>query len=468
MADEDNKPPVPDPNAAVPPAEPEPVLESQGGDDYIVEEEPPQDLEMNRGPSVGKGKTRALVTGFILFVLVGAAMWFLFAGPSEQTITARSIQAVTPSSEIVIAPTPPPPSPVSGSSGNALPTPTVPPVAPPPPPPAVPPVPPPPPKFNATTSLPPPPPPPKPTSVVTAPVAPTVPSGTQETPPDIAAPSPLAATDPEADKTRQQRLRSNMLIMDTATTEEKAGDSKVGEDPFAAKDTNIAFQANALKPTKSAKQIATRLSNLNLTVAQGKIINAVLETAINTDLPGPLRAIVSRDIYTESGREVAVPKGSRLIGIYNSTVIRGQSRVLIVWTRIIRPDGIDIMVASPGVDSLGRGGVLGMTDNKYSEIFSSALLTSIISIAVAGGAEAISGDQTSTTTNANGTTTTGSASSLAAADAVGSVGSIGKSIVNTMLDLKPTITVDQGTLVNVFVNRDLTFPPTSGSAQFIE
>ena len=113
----------------------------------------------------------------------------------------------------------------------------------------------------------------------------------------------------------------------------------------------------------------------------------MLETAINTDLPGTLRAIVSRDVFAESGKEVMIPKGSRIIGTYNTGISRGQRRVMIVWTRLIRPDGLDIEIGSPGVDSLGRAGVEGDVDNKYAEIFSAAILTSVVTIGAATAAE---------------------------------------------------------------------------------
>jgi type IV secretion system protein VirB10 len=258
-----------------------------------------------------------------------------------------------------------------------------------------------------------------------------------------------------------------MLIMDVGGGGGGA-EQKSANNALDASDPNRAFISNVLKATSAEQQKAERLSNLNRTIAQGKIINSVLETAVNTDLPGQLRAIVSRDIYPESGRNVLIPKGSRLIGVYNSVIRRGQTRVLIVWSRLIRPDGVDIMIGSPAIDSLGRAGVNGIVDNKYSEIFSAALLTSVITIGIATSVEAISGDETTTTTNANGTTTTGGAGAIAAAGAVANIGNIGKDIVNTMLDLKPTVTIDQGTRVDVFVNRDLIFPGSTANTQFIE
>ena len=287
----------------------------------------------------------------------------------------------------------------------------------------------------------------------------------------MARPGDIRAINPAlsfSDKDDQKRLRSNMLVLDGQANTAKAGEQRAAEDALKKNDPNSAFTDNVLKATKADIAAATRVSNLSTTILQGKIVNAVLETAVNTDLPGPLRAIVSRDVYAESGREVMIPKGSRLIGTYNTGVTRGQRRVLIVWTRLIRPDGLDIEIGSPGIDSLGRAGVEGLVDNKYSEVFSAALLTSVISIGAATAADALISSESTTTTNSNGTTSSGGAGAAGAATAVENLGQVGRSIVDTALDLRPTITIDQGTRVNVFVNRDLVFPSAILDTPFIQ
>ncbi|MDE3016968.1 MAG: TrbI/VirB10 family protein, partial [Pseudomonadota bacterium] len=284
--------------------------------------------------------------------------------------------------------------------------------------------------------------------------------------PNVSAIAPFRFSDRE----EQKRLHSNMLVLDGGHTAGDSAETRAARTALDAKDPNAAFASNVLKASTAEKASAHRMSNLGMTIAQGKIINAVMETAVNTDLPGTLRAIVSRDVYAESGHQVMIPKGSRLIGKYNTDVLRGQRRVMIIWTRLIRPDGIDIDIGSPGVDALGRSGANGMVDNKYSEIFSTALLTSVLDIGVAVATDRLSNNQAATsTTNANGTTSTGSAAAMAGATAVGNIGNVANNVINTMLDLRPTITLDQGTEVNVFVNKDLTFPNLAGGdSQFIE
>ena len=126
---------------------------------------------------------------------------------------------------------------------------------------------------------------------------------------------------------------------------------------------------------------------------------------------------------------------------------------------MIRPDGVDIAIDSPAIDTLGRVGVGGDVDNKYFEMFSSALLTSSLDIAVAEITDKLFPNQSSTTTTGNGTTTTTQTpAETAVQSAVQNIGNVGQSIASSALNLVPTITVDQGTQVSVFVNHDLIFP----------
>ena len=230
-------------------------------------------------------------------------------------------------------------------------------------------------------------------------------------------------------------------------------------------DPNVGFADSFFNQKDTPFATARKLGDTSRLITQGKILDAVLETPINTDIPGMIRAIVSRDIYAEAGRGILIPKGSRLVGTYNSFVIRGNKRVNVIWSRVIRPDGIDIMIRSPGADQLGTAGVGGEVDNKYLEIFASAFLVSAINIAVGYGTDQLDPDQQQQTTNTDGSTTrTTSSTQEAGMEAVDIFGTAGNKLVEGFLNLKPTITIDQGTRINVFVNRDLIFPAGMGSS----
>ena len=89
-------------------------------------------------------------------------------------------------------------------------------------------------------------------------------------------------------------------------------------------------------------------------MTQGTLIPAVLETAIDTDLPGYVRAVVSRDVRSFDGSKVLIPRSSRLIGQYKSGLADGQTRAYVIWSRLIRPDGVSVALGSPAVDFSGR------------------------------------------------------------------------------------------------------------------
>ena len=178
------------------------------------------------------------------------------------------------------------------------------------------------------------------------------------------------------------------------------------------------------------------MRNLRAIAPQGTIIPGVLETAIDSDLPGFTRAIVSRDVLSFDGRAVLIPRSSRLIGQYKSALALGQTRAFIIWTRVIRPDGVSIQIASPGTDELGRGGLDGKVDNHFFRRFSGSILLSVLNAGVA----AVGRTPSTQISIGSPGAATGLANSAIQGDAI-----------------PPTIKVAQGEAINIFVARDLDF-----------
>ena len=168
------------------------------------------------------------------------------------------------------------------------------------------------------------------------------------------------------------------------------------------------------------------------TVAQGTMIPAILETAINTDVPGYVRAVVSQDVKSFDGRNTLVPRSSRLIGQYQSGLQQGQKRAYVIWTRLIRPDGVSVALQSPATAFDGSGGLPGDVDSHFFQRFGSAMLLSVIgglTTVASGGASVILGG--------------------------------GQSAANTALQqngsISPTIRVRPGEPIRVVAARDLDF-----------
>ena len=184
---------------------------------------------------------------------------------------------------------------------------------------------------------------------------------------------------------------------------------------------------------------ASQMRDVSRIVPQGFVIPAVLETAIDSDLPGSVRAVVSRDVRGFDGSQVLIPRGSKLIGQYKSAAAIGQTRAFVVWSRIITPEGVSIDVGSPATDRLGRGGLEGKADSHFFERFGSAILLSVVS----GGVDALARGGSNNTALVIG--------SPAQAQNVAAIA------LQKQIDIPTTIRVAQGQPVQVSVARDLDF-----------
>lgn len=179
---------------------------------------------------------------------------------------------------------------------------------------------------------------------------------------------------------------------------------------------------------------ATRLENPTMTIPQGTVIPAVLETAIDSTRGGGVRALVQRNVMGFDGKRILIPRGSRLYGEYQADLKRGQNRALVQWTRLIRPDGVTIALNSPSSDPLGRAGVKGKVDSKFFQRFGNALLQSVLDIGVGLAVNSASDGVI-----------------------VALPGSTQNVQVTDGQQILPTLKVRQGTSVSVFVARDLDF-----------
>ncbi len=280
------------------------------------------------------------------------------------------------------------------------------------------------------------------------------------------------------EKAYWERMRSGLIIVDGETRSNDPGASAVtvasdGQLVTVAgvdSDANKAFLAQSEKATAGMVK-ATRFARTDALVAQGTLIRGFLETAINTDLPGMVRAVVREDVRSLDGRRVLIPKGARLVGEYKSGLARGQKRVFIVWSRVNRSDGLSVEIASPGADRLGRAGMGGTVDTHFWERFGSAIMLSVIGgaaefVAALGDTASTGNQSVSTTDPATGITTTVTtqpgtvateARSIAAEKTASILQEIATEAFKDSSKIPPTIYIPQGEQIVVFVRRDLDF-----------
>jgi type IV secretory pathway VirB10-like protein len=215
-------------------------------------------------------------------------------------------------------------------------------------------------------------------------------------------------------------------------------------------DRKLAF-VNASVDTRTTSPDRVVAPASTYVVQAGNIIPAALITGIRSDLPGQITAQVTENVYdSPTARFLLIPQGTRLIGIYDSQVAFGQSRVLLVWTRLIMPNGRSIVLErQPGADAAGYAGLEDEVDNHWGALFKAALLSTLLGV----GSEL--GSTTGTGTNSDVITALRRGSS-------DSLNQTGQKVVQRNLDIQPTLTVRPGFPVRVIVNRDLVLEPYRG------
>jgi len=183
----------------------------------------------------------------------------------------------------------------------------------------------------------------------------------------------------------------------------------------------------------------------------GTIIPGILETAINTDLPGNVLARVTQNVFdSKTGHYLLIPQGSVLVARYNSSISYSQKRVQIVWDTLIRPDGFQInLEGAGGVDRSGMSGQPATAHENWFEYLKAAGIITLFSYA-----NAKMTDTAAKYANEN------SAANLAASNA-GFINQVGGNLISRATNIQPTLTVDSGTVINIMLNKTLFLPPVA-------
>ncbi|EGO93852.1 Conjugation TrbI-like protein [Acidiphilium sp. PM] len=186
----------------------------------------------------------------------------------------------------------------------------------------------------------------------------------------------------------------------------------------------------------------------------GSVIPAALITGLNSDLPGPVIAQVTQDVYDSvTGHYLLVPQGAKLIGKYDSVVAYGQSRVLLIWTRLIMPDGSSIVLDNlPAADTQGYAGLKDGVDYHFWKLLRGVALSSLLGVSSALATNNVVGGNSS----GNLIISLGQSGDQATNQA-------GQQIISHDLGVQPTLTVRPGFPFDVMVSRDIVFRPYTGS-----
>lgn len=235
------------------------------------------------------------------------------------------------------------------------------------------------------------------------------------------------------------------------------GGEAAGGDPQGAKKdaymqamlAGIPGQTPAQPPPQDEVASAQYIYRPDALLVRGTYIRCVLETRIITDIPGFTSCVVTEPVYSINGHSLLLPKGSKISGKYNNSGATGP-RVAVIWDRITTPNGIDVNMASPGVDNLGGAGHPGDYNAHWGSRIASALLISLISDAFSYAA-AENGPTTTTISNGNVLETPYESTTARTMER------LANQALDKSVNRPPTVTINQGTVVNVYVSKDVDF-----------
>ena len=212
-------------------------------------------------------------------------------------------------------------------------------------------------------------------------------------------------------------------------------------------DRKDAFTKQGLPEEYSKFSIVSPRSAFEL--KSGTLLPCVLISGINSDLPGNMIAQVSENVWdTATGRYLLIPRGSRLIGTYDNQISYGQSRVLVMWNRLIFPDGASLVLDNlKGADQSGYSGFKGAVNSHWGSIISSALLVSLLGAGVELAAPTSNGDRDKNDPR-----------SILAENAASAVAEAITQIIQREANRQPTIKIKPGYRFMIFVQHDIIFP----------
>lgn len=222
-------------------------------------------------------------------------------------------------------------------------------------------------------------------------------------------------------------------------------------DEYASRMASLRGEAGGQSPTTSSgrRSSAQPLYNPNTLLLRGTYIRCVLESRVITDVPGFTSCVITEPVYSVNGKRLLLPRGSKVMGRYSSDAIIGE-RAAIVWDRIVTPNGLDVNMSSPGVDMLGSAGNDGHYTAHWGQRISSALLISMLSdtfkyIGAKHGPQSTAFESGVTIQNPYESNTARTLERMA------------NMALERNMARPPTVTINQGTIINVYVAQDVDF-----------
>jgi type IV secretion system protein VirB10 len=198
---------------------------------------------------------------------------------------------------------------------------------------------------------------------------------------------------------------------------------------------------------------AKRFPDQNLVLPKGRQADCILTGRIIDEVPGFTSCVLAQNLYSDNGRVLLLERGSELSGEYGIMNQPGQRRLFVTWNRVKTPEGIEVDLSSPGSDPLGTSGIPGYLDNRWAERIGAALIISFlkdVSVAVINN---------QANKSANGTSITIQQPQPAGQNTVNAGFSIADEVVKQTLKVRPTLSINEGDRIAIYIARDLDFTP---------
>ena len=261
-----------------------------------------------------------------------------------------------------------------------------------------------------------------------------------------------AASDSAASRssTAEQRtfdlVRSLLPHGQDATSAASTVAAAAGQD--GASKQNSGPVASQLSSSHTAVAVAARMPDQTLLLPKNRQGDCILTTRIVNELPGLTSCTLTQNLYGADGKVILLERGSEISGEYGVSNQTGQRRLFIVWTRVRTPEGVEVDIQSPAADPLGTSGVPGYLEQRWVERIGAALLVSVMKDTLALALE-----------RAAPTTTSSSVVVQPGQNTVQTGQDLAEQVLKQTINTRPTLYINEGTRVSVFVARDLDFSP---------
>jgi len=207
-------------------------------------------------------------------------------------------------------------------------------------------------------------------------------------------------------------------------------------------ESNGSVLNSKLNPTETSRTHAIQRGNQSMMLTKGTGIRCTLETRIVTTQPGFTRCQITSDVYSADGKVLLIERGSKIIGEQTAALLQGQARVFVLWNEVETPNGVKVSLASPGAGALGESGHGAKVNYHFWQRFGGAIMISMISdLGDSLSNKSSNGDNNNITYE-----NTNAAAQQMATEAL-----------KNSINIPPTGVVNQGSIINVFVARDVDF-----------